>query len=102
MPNLNCRIVKVNANYDVRLNEILVSFKVPAAVPVFLRVIHIAHWRVFIVVEVEVAFEWHVPEDEDMGTSQNKPMQEDLELLLDCYFRLVFGDVTTAILILLV
>jgi len=95
MPDLNRRVVKVKANQDVSFNEVLVGFKVSASVPVFYFVSYIAHWCNIIGVECEVAFEGNVPEDEDMGSSQHKPMQEDLKLLLLGDFGCVFSDFTT-------
>jgi len=95
MPNLYCRIVQVKAKDDVRFNEILVGFKVSASISVFFRIVCIAHWCICCTVKIEIAFEWHIPEYEDMGTNQYKPMQENLKLLLFCYFCSVFGDITT-------
>jgi len=74
MPDLNRRVVQVKANQDVSFNEVFVSFKISASIPVFHFVSYIAHGCNIIGIECEVAFEGHVPEDEDMGSSQHKPM----------------------------
>jgi len=99
VPNLNCRIIQVKANDDVSFNKILVGLKVSASISVFLGIHHIAHRCNVIIIKVKVTFEWHIPENEDMRTNQHKPMQENLELLLLCYFCSVFGNIATILIL---